>query len=243
MSGLGSRLVRGGLLLWLAALIGKLFVSGEMIKYMSPALDPLTAVTGGVLAVMGALELWRGSDHAHHGAGSGGIEQGLTYLLVLVPIVLGATVTPRALGSSALGGEDVSRLLLAYAPSGGPSGGSPSAASGEEPIDGVAELLAYLERVGESGAGRRVRAVGMALPSDRLGVDEFALLRFSIAHCVADARPVGLLVIASGDLVVRADQWVAVEGVLGVREREGDRLVTILADRIEPTVEPPNPCL
>ena len=55
-----GRLVRAALLLGFAGLIAKLFAAGQMVKYMTPALDPLTALTGVALAVMGAIEL-RGS--------------------------------------------------------------------------------------------------------------------------------------------------------------------------------------
>ena len=90
--------------------------------------------------------------------------------------------------------------------------------------------------------GQRVRATGLALRGEGLRGREFALLRYSIAHCVADARPLALLVIGSGDPVA-VDQWVEVDGVLGVREREGNGLVSIVAERVRPIAEPQNPYL
>ena len=56
-------LVRGGLLLGFSALIAKLFIAGEMVRYMAPALDPLTALTGVAMAAMGAMEIVSGSRH------------------------------------------------------------------------------------------------------------------------------------------------------------------------------------
>lgn len=236
-------LLRGVLLLGFAGLIAKLFMAGEMVKYMAPALDPLTALTGVVMAVMGVMELAGGWHHAHgHGHQADAIEQALTCVLVLLPIGLGILVTPRALGAGALGGESVERLLLAYAPGPAPSpGATPPAPS--RPITDTAGLLAYLEQSGVSGVGQRVRVAGLALRGEGLGEREFALLRYSIVHCVADARPLALLVVASGDPPVAADQWVEVEGVLGVSEREGSRLVTIVADHARPIPEPANPYL
>jgi uncharacterized repeat protein (TIGR03943 family) len=83
----------------------------------------------------------------------------------------------------------------------------------------------------------------MMTSSDALGAGEFALLRYAIAHCVADARPVALLVVASTPPDVRPDQWVEIEGELASRERDGDRLVTIVARRLTPVQEPRNPYL
>ena len=54
MSARTAAIGRAVLLLASAALIAKLLAIGEMVKYMAPALDPLTALTGFVFAVMGA---------------------------------------------------------------------------------------------------------------------------------------------------------------------------------------------
>ena len=236
------RLLRAALLFGFAGLIAKLFITGEMVKYMAPALDPLTALTGAVVAAMGVMEVAAGSRHAHDdGRRVDAIEQILTYMLVVVPLGLGLLVTPRALGAGALGGESVASLLLGYAPGSAPSPGAGPPAP-FKPIGDTADLLTYLQQVGVSGVGQRVRATGLALRGEGLRGREFALLRYSIAHCVADARPLALLVIASGDPVA-VDQWVEVDGVLGVREREGNGLVSIVAERVRPIAEPQNPYL
>lgn len=253
-----GQLLRAALLLGFAGLIGKLFLAGEMIKYMSPTLDPLSALAGIVLAAMGVMALRGDSQHPleHHrfreasdvmdGPGhaqeSTGIERVLTYLLVLLPLILGLVITPRALGSSALGGQNVANLVLAFAPPSAPWPGAPPPA----PLGSITDtpnLLAYLRQSGESGVGQPVRATGLVARSEALTGNEFVLLRYAIVHCVADARPVALLVVAPEDPGVRSDQWVAVEGVLAARERDGDRLVTIEARRILPVEEPQNPYL
>ena len=48
---------RAALLGGFALLIAKLFLANQMVKYMSPSLDPLTALTGALLAVMAVMEL------------------------------------------------------------------------------------------------------------------------------------------------------------------------------------------
>ena len=88
-----------------------------------------------------------------------------------------------------------------------------------------------------------MHVAGAVLHDDGLQRREFALLRCSIVHCVADARPVVLLVIAPGDTAPPADSWVQVEGVLSSRDCRGGRLVTIAADRILPVAEPQDPYL
>jgi uncharacterized repeat protein (TIGR03943 family) len=231
------RAVRGALLVGLALVIAKLFATGQMVFYMSPALDPLTALAAVLLGIMGILEL-RGAARAA-GDESMSVDQALTFALVLVPMLLGLMVAPRALGSAALGGESASELVIAFASGAGPrADATPSA-----PIQDVSDLLAFLRRVGDGGVGQPVHAVGLVSRSADLAPNEFVLLRYVIAHCVADARPVGLLVVGPGAAAWTTDQWVEIDGSLARRERDGAGLVTIVADRIGPTDEPTNPYL
>jgi uncharacterized repeat protein (TIGR03943 family) len=240
-----GRLLRAALLFGFALLIAKLFWTGQMVKFMAPALDPLTAATGVVLAAMSLMGLagsGRPRAHGHRSGAPETLEQALTLVLVLAPVALGLVVTPRALGAGALGGENVANLLLAYAP-GGPALASTGPPPPARPVDDVAGVLAYLEQTGEAGVGQRVRVTGIALPSDALEPGEFALLRYSIVHCVADARPIGLLVVTAGAGEPPAGEWVEVRGALAARERGGDRLVTIQADEVIAVPEPRNPYL
>jgi uncharacterized repeat protein (TIGR03943 family) len=249
-----ARLGRAMCLLAFALLIAKLLATGQMVKYMTPALDPLSAVTGIVLTLMAGIEIraatrvdWlpgEGRPRPRARDGPRGVELALTALLVLAPVALGLLVTPRALGSGALGGAEVSRLLLAFGSERAAAGaGAPVTDSGAAPLEDLAELLTHLRQVGERGIGRRVRVTGMAATSAALAPNELALLRYAIAHCVADARPLALLVVAPGAVAFAGDQWVEIEGVVAARQREGDRLVTVVAERITPVDEPTNPYL
>jgi uncharacterized membrane protein YcgQ (UPF0703/DUF1980 family) len=72
-----------------------------------------------------------------------------------------------------------------------------------------------------------------------LAPNQFVLLRYSIVHCVADAQPIGLLIDAPADEVASGG-WVAIDGVLAANP---GHLVTVRAERIAPTDEPPEPYL
>jgi len=237
------RLLRGALLVGFAALIAKLFITGEMARYMASALDPLMAFTGVVVGALGVVEIVaRPRPPKQHEHSVDLVEQVLTCVLVILPLGLGLLVTPRALGVGALGGESVTRLLLAYAPGQSPAVGATPPAP-VKPIEDTTELLAYLRQAGLSGTGQRVRVTGLAIRDENLGATELALLRYAITHCVADARPLALLITGVRDRVVRADQWVEIEGVLAATERDGSQLVTIAARRMQPIPEPSNPYL
>src|SRR5205823_9606313 len=118
-------------------------------------------------------------------------------------------VAPKALGSGALAGEEVANYLLAFDPRVAAST-APGDVRRDKPIEDVPDLLSYLGRVGEAGVGQRVRVAGLVAKSGGLEGGEFPLLRYSIVHCVADARPVGFIV-ANTTLPLELDQWVRVE--------------------------------
>src|SRR5262249_38957931 len=167
------------------------------------------------------------------------LERGLTYAVVLLPIVLGLALAPRAIGTSAVAGEHVTRLLLTFAAG---SSSAPRPPKPDEPLDDTGPVLAYLRSVGEGGVGQVGRVTGIGMMGNALEPGEFAILRYAIVHCVADARPVALLVVGAPP-AMPADQWVQVDGELASRAREGDRLVTIVARRITPVAEPNSPYL
>jgi uncharacterized repeat protein (TIGR03943 family) len=260
-----SRLVRGLLLLALAGLIGKLLLTGQMGLYLSPAFDPLSELTGAVLAAMGAHQLWSamrtrrvadamrarvgapdarfdprshpGADAGHHGSR---LDEALSYALVLLPVGLGLLTAPRALDPNALGGQDATRVVVAYSPT------PPSSSVGPplQPIRDVADLFSYLRTAGEGGVGQPVHLVGMVARGDTLSADQFVLLRYSIVHCVADAQPLGLLIdLPDTTNGASTAAWVEVDGTLASTQRGGAHLISVLATRVAPTSEPPDPYL
>ena len=254
------RMLRALLLLATAGVIAKVFLAGQMALYMSPTLDPLTALTACVLAAMGLSEV-RATAIAHNGSSlppppAGGthdherqheaaVDQTLTLLVVAVPLVLGLAFVPRALGSAALSGEDVVGLVWSFAP--GDAMPAPTAAVAppppKGPVEDFADLYGYLRQAGAAGIGQRVHALGVVTRGAGLGSDQFVLLRYSVVHCVADARPVALVVQAPGVAGWQEDQWVAVDGSLSALPLGGEQLVSVLAERIAPIDEPPDPYL
>jgi uncharacterized repeat protein (TIGR03943 family) len=242
---MSGRVVRAALLAGFGVLVAKLFVTGQMGKYMSSSVDGLTAAAGVAMLLMAVVEarstqsLQAGeSSHASRGDA---VERALTYALVAGTLTLGLLMAPRALGTAALGGEDLGNFLLVFQP-GARAVESAQPAPPDGPIADIADLLAYLDRVGEAGVGQPARVAGLVASSGRLEAGEFALLRYTIVHCVADARPIGLVLTnVTSDL--DQDQWVLVDGVVGVREWAGSRLLTIEARSVTPSEQPDDPYL
>jgi uncharacterized repeat protein (TIGR03943 family) len=224
--------LRGALLLGLAGLIARLLLTGQMALYMSPALDPLSALTALILAMLGGVELWS-ARHLYPLPRTS--DELLTYVPAVVLLGVGAFVTPRALDSTALGGVQAARAVIAYSSAPAASTAAPPSA----PILDVPDLFTYLRTAGESGVGQPVRVLGMAVQDASLPPNQFVLLRYTIVHCVADAQPIGLLIEAS-EAPPSGGGWVIVDGVLGANPAH---LVSVQASRIAPTDEPTEPYL
>jgi uncharacterized repeat protein (TIGR03943 family) len=191
----------------------------------------------------GAHERWwamdgrPGAESSRHGSR---LDEALSYALVLLPVGLGLLTAPRALDPNALGGQDATRVVVAYS-STPPSG---SVGPPVQPIRDVADLFSYLRTAGEEGVGQPVHLVGMVARGDTLSADQFVLLRYSIVHCVADAQPLGLLVeMPDESQGVSTAAWVEVDGTLASTQRGGAHLISVLARRVAPTSEPPDPYL
>jgi uncharacterized repeat protein (TIGR03943 family) len=233
------RLARATLLLGLAVLTAKLLATGQIRYYMSPSFDGVTALTGVVLAAMGARELWRafhaGCDPALEFAK---LDAALTLGLVAVPLVLGLTLSPRSLGFASLGGTSVTALVLAFDAEVSTTVSRPPA---RRAIADVGDLLSYVRQFGQSGVGQQVRVRGLVAHGDDLPANQFVLLRYMIVHCVADAQPLGFLVDVPGDSNFTSDGWVEVDGKLASAARGSDRLVEIQAEHIMPSEEPADP--
>jgi uncharacterized repeat protein (TIGR03943 family) len=233
-----GRAVRGTLLLGLAAMIGVLLASGRMSMYMSPAMDLLSALTGALLGLLGAVELFGPAHDVPQHAHVRGPDALLTYVLVGLPVALGLFYVPRALDAAALGGQAPSSYVLAF------SSTRPDAAqSTREPLPDIQSLFRFLRTAGEAGVGQPVQVLGMVAGDSSLADGEFVLLRYAVVHCVADAQPVGLLVLASEASRPPRASWVVVDGTLESSPRSGTHLVSVRATHIQPAEEPTSPYL
>ncbi|MEB3264342.1 MAG: TIGR03943 family protein, partial [Synechococcus sp.] len=87
--------------------------------------------------------------------------------------------------------------------------------------------------------GDPVRISGFVLPV--LG-EPPQLARLLVRCCLADATPVGLPVRwPAGSPLPRADQWLAVEGRMGLEKGPGGERLVVLASRIRPIPRPARP--
>lgn len=166
----------------------------------------------------------------------------LRCLLLLAPVMVLLLATPVPLGSDAIGrggaAGDVRRAAR------------PAATSSRlpAPVDGAVELgmtdflaRATLDRSG-SLHGARVRLTGFVAPGP--DAETFALTRFSLVCCAADAFALQVEVRGAPLPLPASDTWVAVEGewVEAPLPEDGDLAVVALrAEEIRPIEAPTDP--
>ncbi|NJL92620.1 MAG: TIGR03943 family protein [Anaerolineae bacterium] len=161
--------------------------------------------------------------------------------IVTIPLVLGLGVPARPLSSQAITTElsaDVTSLGL----------GSSSIPSSEiAPED--RNLLDWLRTFAAAPdlyefEGQPIEVVGFMYRDARFrGTERFMVVRFTLSCCVADARPIGLVVDSPLGVNFEDDTWVRVRGTVAVQMVDGIETPIIIAESLEPTEQPEQPYL
>ena len=108
-----------------------------------------------------------------------------------------------------------------------------SAASGSAPT-----LLALITNR-EKFEGRQVSVEGMVYRSAGPDSNGFALFRFAVVCCAADALPFSIRVETKSRQDLKNDTWVRVEGLFSTATINGKQVSTISAARVQPLPTPP----
>jgi putative membrane protein len=61
------------------------------------------------------------------------------------------------------------------------------------------------------------------------------VLRYLVTCCIADARPVGLIVKDTTHGSIHDNQWVTVTGTMGMARYQGDEIAVVIPQQIKPT--------
>ena len=86
--------------------------------------------------------------------------------------------------------------------------------------------------------GDPVRISGFVMPTPQAAP---VLARLTVRCCLADATPVGIPVIWPEGESLKADEWLAVGGEMGVERMNGVLRSVVIADTVEPIPKPKRP--
>ena len=86
--------------------------------------------------------------------------------------------------------------------------------------------------------GDPVRISGFVMPTPQAAP---VLARLTVRCCLADATPVGIPVIWPQGESLKADEWLAVSGEMGVERMNGVLRSVVIADTVQPIPKPKRP--
>ena len=235
--GLDRRAARAGALgLW-SLVFAWLWFSGEMTRYLGPRtywVAPFGALVLGGAAAVTAAGARRASDRTELSA-----RDGARFGVLLLPLVAMLAIPGAQLGSQAAANKAPSGILAGAAATAPGAPGSGPIGFRDIYYAGQSESYA-LER--GMGDGMGVELTGFITHPPDIPEGFFALTRFYVSCCAADAIPYSVTVRPPGPLVPSAypdDQWLEIRGTLGQLEAG----FMLLPHSIKPVKAPDDPYL
>lgn len=212
-----------------------LFFRHVMTWYINPGYVWSTTLAGAVLVGIGAVGVARHQETSCQSCGTGcecGCGQSsprvLTYALLSLPLVLALIFPPRGLAAFSANER-------------GPQIAGISAVHGVTSMRRVSlsvdtRSFSMEDWVGALSAdpnprdykGKPVRVSGMVLhASASVPAGYVMVMRYLVTCCIADARPVGVIVKDTSHGALRDNQWVTVTGTMGSASDSGQQVAVV----------------
>lgn len=216
-----------------------LYLRGEMTLYINPAYVWPTTGAGVVLLIVAGVLLFRRPAMACDDCDDCGCEQPTTrlwpYAALCVPLLLAALFPPRG-------------LAVFSAKQRGPQLAGLSAIQGMSTVKRVSlsvdtSTFTMQDWVGalsadpnpKDYAGKPVQISGIVLHSAAsMPPGYIMVMRYQVTCCIADARPVGLIVKDTSNGALKDNQWVHVSGVMSSTRYEGDSITIVSPKAMKP---------
>jgi putative membrane protein len=228
--------------------------SGVVLFYINQRFMTLTLLTAVALMVVGVSFYFRpeapDEEETNELASSWRLAarrrirqpvSGWGLLIISLPILLGLLVPPQPLGTAALANREINFSGL------GPAVASPgSALSAIPPLEkNVMDWLADFQRAPNPAQfdGQEAQVIGFVYRDERFTPDSFMVGRFIVSCCVADAAPIGLIVLWDESLSLTDNTWVEVYGRFEAREFNGRLMPVLIAESVTVTAAPAQPYL
>ena len=239
-------LIRGGVLLALAAVLAVRPLDGSLGYYINLRYGWLTLVAIACLAVLAVVLLAGALRPGGRGAGERVPLGWLGVALLALPVAL-ALVPPRPLGTDAMANR---ALQLASVPAAAGVSVTAAARFGDDTAPRTVFDWLVLFHQADTGAadldrfaGRAARVRGFVYRDERFPTGTFMVSRFLLSCCVADAAPIGLAVRWPDADFLDDDAWVWVSGEFKVEVFLDERVPVLVAAEVTPAEQPPQPYL
>ncbi len=232
---------------WAAAIEGCLLVGigtmllrkrwdGDLPLYIHPRYTVLIMVTGLVMLVIGAFRLWQiGSSPT---ATQAAVHNRLgMYGLLAMPLLLGVLIPAKPAGSALVDPKQLNTARRGYT--------TPSALAGDDSRNWTLFewMFARYTLKPEEVQGKPVDVIGFVYHAPEQPADQFYVVRYTLACCVADRSGVSLPVTFANAGSLVNDQWVQVTGVIESKPGNGAQDLVVANAQVTPVEQPAEPYL
>ncbi len=208
---------------------GLLFLhfSDRLKFFILPFYDPFVVMSGLILILLGVLS-WKSS---HNGKVSRLAIVGLLFFSLIIFFVPPRPLSERS--AQARGSSSDTAILQVEIPRFGVSPENRSIIDWTQMFNFDPDPHAYL--------GQAVKVDGFIQRSVDLPEDYFLITRFTLSCCIADARPVSLIVHANGVDPYLEGTWWELKGQMNVLELDGEERSVVELIEAKPIPTPDDP--
>ena len=254
-----SALLQAGLIAITGIMLLVKVASGTLPFYVHVRYTTLIAGTGLILLLLGVAQAWfilNPSDDAHahdhdthdHGHSHEPLSwRSPAMLALMVPVLLGLLVPPKALSSAAIdtrgfgnSGTGV-RTVETIASQSAQAQGISFDRSNWTLLDWVNALIYQPDN--PALQGEDIEVIGFVWRSEELKENEFYVARFIVSCCTADSLAIYMPVLSPNASELPMDSWVRVKGTVGLADVMGEETAVIQAGEIIPIEQPAQPYL
>ncbi len=239
---LATRLPGMVFFIWAYALIWLVY-KNHYKAFLQPLLAPFLIIAFVIFAIFAIICFLRKPDtHScdceceHHHIS---FKQALICsLILLLPICFLMIVYDKSLGSYALSKRSAGNeayITSDNSPTTDTPAEQPSlTTSTTEPTSIYAVLKNWEEYV-----GKEITIEGAVMKNEQFEANQCLVYRFLIQCCVADARPIGIIIFSENVSQLNNDDWVLVTGIFDIQEFQGNRVAIMKVTRSKTLPQPP----
>ena len=220
-----------------------LYARGVMTLYINPAYIWPTTLAGAALVALAAIRVVRPATHTHDACCSSD-DCGCTdtpirlwpYIALSVPLLLAILIPPRSLAtfSAKQRGPQIAGMAAIRSAT-SVKRVSLSVDTRSFTLQDWAGTLAA-DPNPRDYAGKQVDITGIVLRNPAtMPPGHIMVMRYQVTCCIADARPVGLIVRDTSHGALKDNQWVRVTGTMSSVGYQGQKIVVVEPKRFVPT--------
>lgn len=228
--------IEGCLLVGIGAMLLRKTWDGQLTLYIHPRYIWLIVITAIALLVIGAVRLWQIGSDSQPGVAQTGSRNGI-YALLLTPLLLGVLIPAKPAGSALVDPAQLNAGRRGYT--------SRSALADDDSTKWTLFewMFARYTLKPEEARGKPVDVVGFVYHGPEQPADEFYVVRYTVACCVADRSGVSLPVKVANAQTLTNDAWVRVTGTIESRSGNGAQELVVVDADVMPVPQPAEPYL